>query len=58
MQWYEAEVSALEKRIADGDIRPGTNLFYGSSSFRLWEQLVDDAAPHPVSNVAFGGSTL
>lgn len=58
MHWYESEVAALEKRISKGEIAQGTNLFYGSSSFRLWEDLAHDAAPHPVSNVAFGGSTL
>jgi len=58
MQWYEAEVAALEARIRNGEIRPDANLFYGSSSFRLWNTLADDLAPHRVANVAFGGSTL
>jgi hypothetical protein len=33
-------------------------VFYGSSSFRLWATLIDDLAPWPVVNRAFGGSTL
>lgn len=58
MHWYEEEVSLLEKRIRNGEIAQNVNLFYGSSSFRLWENLASDLAPYPVANVAFGGSTL
>lgn len=58
MYWYEAEISALEQRIRSGEIAKGANLFYGSSSFRLWERLGEHFAPYKVENIAFGGSTL
>lgn len=58
MHWYEAEVAALEARIKNGDISKGSNLFYGSSSLRLWDTIKADLAPHHVENIAFGGSTL
>jgi lysophospholipase L1-like esterase len=57
MEWYEAEVQALERASAlrDPGIRPP--VFYGSSSFRLWSTLADDFDPR-VLNLGFGGSTL
>ena len=58
MQWYEAEVQALEKKINEGKIEKGANLFYGSSSLRLWEDMKNDLAPYMIENIAFGGSTL
>ncbi len=58
MYWYEAEIAALEQRIRNGEISKGANLFYGSSSFRLWENLRGSFAPYSVENIAFGGSTL
>ena len=57
MEWYESEVQALERscrsRINGG--RPP--VFYGSSSFRLWDTLAEDFDPQ-VLNLGFGGSTL
>ena len=56
MQWYEAEVRALQKELA----RAGRNrppVFYGSSSIRLWTTLAEDFDPRVV-NAGFGGSTL
>lgn len=58
MQWYESEVSHLETRIRNGEIKKGANLFYGSSSFTLWKDIKSDLAPHNIENVAFGGSTI
>lgn len=58
MHWYEPEVSQLEARIKNGEISKGANLFYGSSSLRLWHNIKDDLAPHHLENIAFGGSTL
>lgn len=58
MYWYEAEVAALEARINNGEITKGSNLFYGSSSLRLWENIRTDLAPYHIENIAFGGSTL
>jgi lysophospholipase L1-like esterase len=57
VQWYESEVQALERALAR---RPGPDrppVFYGSSSFRLWDTLADDFDPR-VLNLGFGGSTL
>ncbi len=57
MQWYEAEVRALERtsvRRSNGNRPP---VFYGSSSFRLWDTLAEDVDPR-ILNLAFGGSTL
>jgi len=58
MNWYEAEVSQLEAKIRNEEIKKGANLFYGSSSFTLWKSIKSDLAPHNVENVAFGGSTI
>jgi lysophospholipase L1-like esterase len=58
MYWYEAEVAALEAKIQSGEIAKGAHLFYGSSSFRLWEGLKNDFPEHTIENIAFGGSTL
>jgi lysophospholipase L1-like esterase len=57
MQWYESEVRALESRTlshANGEHPP---VFYGSSSFTLWDTLAEDFDP-AVLNLGFGGSTL
>jgi lysophospholipase L1-like esterase len=57
MEWYEAEVRALERDVlgrVNGNRPPA---FYGSSSFRLWTTLAEDLDPHIV-NLGFGGSTL
>lgn len=57
MQWYEAEVRALEGACAgrvNGNRPPA---FYGSSSIRLWDTLAEDFDPR-VLNLGFGGSTL
>ena len=56
MQWYESEVQALENvvRRLNGNRPP---VFYGSSSFRLWDTLAEDFDPR-VLNLGFGGSTL
>lgn len=56
MDWYESEVQALERITAsvNGNRPP---VFYGSSSFRLWDTLAEDVDPR-VLNLGFGGSTL
>lgn len=56
MQWYEDEVQALQRASASvNGTRPP--VFYGSSSFRLWDTLAEDFDPR-VLNLGFGGSTL
>jgi lysophospholipase L1-like esterase len=37
---------------------PGSVVFYGSSSIRLWSSLTEDFPDLPVVNAGFGGSTL
>jgi lysophospholipase L1-like esterase len=57
MLWYESEVGELERTLAgrvNGNRPP---VFYGSSSFRLWDTLAEDFDPR-VLNLGFGGSTL
>ena len=64
MQWYEAEVRALE-RASPARLPPQARfppearppVFYGSSSFRLWDTLAEDVG-RGILNLAFGGSTL
>lgn len=58
MEWYEAEVRDLEQSLAKPVAPPHPVVFYGSSSFRLWDTLAHDLAPWPLLNRAFGGSTL
>jgi len=57
MQWYEAEVRALERARTGCAIGDRTPVFYGSSSIRLWDTLAEDVGPG-ITNLAFGGSTL
>jgi len=57
MNWYENEVSGLEKAHANDKADPGI-IFYGSSSIRVWGTLKDDFADRKVTNLGFGGSTL
>jgi len=57
-EWFEDEVRALERRPLRRRRRCNLVLFYGSSSFTLWDGL-DSAFPaYTVLNRAFGGSTL
>jgi lysophospholipase L1-like esterase len=57
MQWYEAEVACLEQSFVNTTHDAHPPVFYGSSSFRLWDTLSADLAPG-ILNLAFGGSTL
>jgi len=58
MQWYEEEVSALERRLRENPPPAGSVAFYGSSSMRMWDTLEKDLREVGAVNVAFGGSTL
>lgn len=62
---YETEVRELETRTFGANaVPPGSIVFYGSSTVRLWDTLQTDiaplAAPTPrqTVNLGFGGSTL
>jgi lysophospholipase L1-like esterase len=57
MDWYEPEVQALERSRSNGLSIVSSPVFYGSSSFRLWDTLAEDF-DSAVVNLAFGGSTL
>jgi lysophospholipase L1-like esterase len=57
MQWYDAEVRALERARVGRGIGERPPVFYGSSSIRLWDTLAEDVGPG-ILNLAFGGSTL
>lgn len=57
MNWYESEVQRLEKERAALTYEPKL-LFYGSSSIRLWDGLLEDFAAWQPVNLGFGGSTL
>jgi lysophospholipase L1-like esterase len=57
MEWYESEVQALERSSRSGANGCRPAVFYGSSSFRLWDTLAEDFDPS-VLNLGFGGSTL
>ncbi len=57
MEWYEAEVCALEAKFAGPRAGVGAPVFYGSSSMRLWTTLAEDFDPRVV-NLGFGGSTM
>jgi hypothetical protein len=58
VEWYEAEVADLVGRWRRDPPVPGSVVFYGSSSIRLWETLAEDFPGLPVVNAGFGGSTL
>ncbi len=63
-EWYEAEVRTLEAKQTAETPLPGSVVFYGSSSVRLWETLRADIGPltgsaeRGIVNLGFGGSTL
>ena len=58
MQWYEAEVRAMEQARDVAPPRCGAVVFYGSSSVRLWGSLRNDFPGVNLVNAGFGGSTL
>ena len=57
MFWYEDEIKRLEKKRTEVAYQPET-IFYGSSSIRLWDDIVDDFKDFKPVNLGFGGSTL
>lgn len=58
MQWYEEEVHGLELAREKNLPIYEPVVFYGSSSIRLWDTLVQDFAGERVVNLGFGGSTM
>lgn len=57
MFWYNEELERLEKKIAGLEYEPKL-IFYGSSSFTLWEDLTTIFKEYKPLNLGFGGSTL
>lgn len=55
---YEVLVEELESRLEGSEVETGKTVFYGSSSFRLWENVNTDLADDQIINLAFGGSTM
>ena len=58
MEWYEAEVRALEQACRARALPSWPAVFYGSSSIRLWSTLARDLGDESAVNLGFGGSTL
>lgn len=57
MVWYEEEVQRVERERSKLVYEPET-VFYGSSSFTLWNSLYEDFGELRPINLGFGGSTL
>jgi lysophospholipase L1-like esterase len=55
---WEPEISALERRVSREAVGTGGVVFYGSSSFRMWTNVVEAFPGHRVVNLGFGGSQL
>lgn len=55
---YQEEFKSFTAQERVGTVPHKPILFYGSSSFRLWENMAQDFAGLPVLNRGFGGSTL
>ncbi len=56
--FYDAEIAALQRKIANLTDPTSTIAFYGSSSFRLWIRIEEDLAPLKLINLGFGGSSF
>ncbi|NIJ46572.1 lysophospholipase L1-like esterase [Wenyingzhuangia heitensis] len=57
MFWYQEELDRLEKEKKELSYTPDL-VFYGSSSFTLWDDISVLFKEHNPINIAFGGSTL
>lgn len=57
MFWYQEELDRLTKEKNDCNHTPET-VFYGSSSFRLWNEIESLYQEYKPINLGFGGSTL
>lgn len=57
MFWYHDDVVRLEKKIKKLPYKPKT-IFYGSSTFTLWDELEQLYKSYQPINLGFGGSTL
>ncbi len=57
MFWFHEDLERLEKEIAALEYNPKL-VFYGSSTFTLWNELTTIFKEHKPINLGFGGSTL
>ncbi len=57
MFWYHQDLDRLEKEIQELTYNPKT-VFYGSSTFTLWNELTTIFKEHEPVNLGFGGATL
>jgi hypothetical protein len=57
MYWYEESVQHAVNERDDCKYEPKA-IFYGSSTFALWDTLYEDFKAYNPLNLAFGGSTL
>lgn len=57
MYWYQEEIERLENEIATFQYNPKL-IFYGSSTFTLWNELTTIFEEYRPANLGFGGSTL
>ena len=57
MFWYNEELKRLEQEQENLAYKPNM-VFYGSSSFNLWEEITELFGEYNPINLAFGGSTL
>ncbi|TDD97004.1 GDSL-type esterase/lipase family protein [Flavobacterium cellulosilyticum] len=57
MFWFHKDIERLEKEIAALEYNPKL-IFYGSSTFTLWNELSTIFKEHNPLNLGFGGSTL
>jgi lysophospholipase L1-like esterase len=56
--WFDQEVSELQKRTMNKKTLENLIVFYGSSTFTLWSDMEDHFPAHNIANLGFGGSTL
>ncbi|MFY0599263.1 MAG: GDSL family lipase [Cyclobacteriaceae bacterium] len=55
---FEDEIQELESIISNWKNYDQLIVFYGSSSFRLWETMQEDLAPLNTLNLGFGGASF
>jgi len=57
MFWYHEDIERLEKEINELEYEPKL-IFYGSSTFTQWSELIPIFKEYDPLNLGFGGSTL
>jgi lysophospholipase L1-like esterase len=57
MFWFHQDLERLENQIQNLEYKPKM-IFYGSSTFTLWNELTTVFSEHNPLNLGFGGSTL